>query len=703
MTELTHREVLRLHDEAFLSSQDNRRRAADDLLFARVTQWDDPFLSTQLEYRGQFDQIRKARRHILGEMRANPVQATYIAGRDANEDTADLLERKYRFDMSTPSAKQALMIAQQDQLDCGVGAWRLVTDWENSVTNEQYIKREPIHEANNRVFRDPNCQMPDGSDARYLGVVWTVTDLGWPAFAEQIGLDPDVLPTFSPPENGWTFPWTSNVKVHNLLEFYYREKVTKQCYLFQNELGEQRVIKDDDIDDVFDELLDTGYLLEEERTYETYQVRKYWVSGGGFLNNEDGEVIPGTRIPIVMLWGEVAQVDSQWIWEGIVRLAKDPSRLRNFIMSYLADIVAKGARQRPYFRMSQIQGLEWQFEEGGPDDNRPYRVLNDYDDDGNPLEGGPVAYEQAPDLPQAAVGLLEASSAAIEDVTNPGIPQDIASSELSGKAVTALQNRVDMQSFTYLDNVAMALQCEAEIYAEMVPIVYDTPRSIGLLAEDGTEETADINGWVFDMDSGKIIKAYDFTKGEYRVRTRITPAHSSRRDQQRSNKIELYAASQGNPEAQAVILFEIMMLDDSDAGVSKKFARQRLLDMGLLEPESDDDKAYVEAQKNAEPAPDPAMKLAEAEDKKGEAELIGAKTDMHKAETDRMNAETKRLEAITKAKEIGVDLQVLGLTTKLDMEKGELDKQGKALENMAMMKELRTRELTLDLATGMIE
>ena len=73
-------DVLRMHDEAYIASQDTRRKAADDLLFARVTQWDDPYLNTTLEYRGQFDQIRKARRQNLSEMRANPIQVTYIDG-----------------------------------------------------------------------------------------------------------------------------------------------------------------------------------------------------------------------------------------------------------------------------------------------------------------------------------------------------------------------------------------------------------------------------------------------------------------------------------------------------------------------------------------------------------------------------------------------------------------------------------------------
>lgn len=258
---IDHQVILDLHDEAYISSQDIREKAADDLLFARVTQWDDPYLNTQLEYRGQFDQIRKARRQILSEMRANPVQVTYIAGRDGDEDTADLLERRYRFDMSSPAAKQATMIAQQDQLDCGFGAWRVVTDHENSVTNEQYILREPIHEANNRVFVDPNSNMPDGSDARYVGIVWTVTDLGWPEFAKTIGLgeDADIPASFRPPEDGYLFPWSAGNREYHVLEFYHREKVKRVAYTLENNLGDQKIIRDEDIDAIFDELTADGF------------------------------------------------------------------------------------------------------------------------------------------------------------------------------------------------------------------------------------------------------------------------------------------------------------------------------------------------------------------------------------------------------------------------------------------------------------
>ena len=682
-------QIRQFHDEAWLASQDCRERAADDLIFSRVTQWGDQLLGTQLEYRGQFDLIRKARRKNLGEMRANPVQVSYRPGQGGDEATADLLENLYRHDMSTPASKQAIIIAQQDQLDCGYGAWKVCTDYTDSLHNEQYIRRDPIHEANNRLLVDPDSNNPDGSDARYMSLIWSVTEKGWPAFAEQIGADPDNTPSsWAIPEDAG-FPWYSNQggpKTYYVGEFYHKEKVTRLAYVFTAaETGEERVIKEEDVDDIFDELVEQGFSFTEEREYETHEVTRYWVDGGGQLT--EPEAVAGTMIPIVLLYGEVAKVDGYWIWEGMVRLAKDPQMLRNFMMSYLADIAARGAKQLPYFGLSQIEGLEWQFEEGGPDETSAYRVLNDFDDDGNPLPTGPAGYEQTPQVPQPVADLLALTAESVNDVTSPGVPQDVAGSDLSGKAALALQSQVDAQTYVYLDNVALALQREAEIYASMVPSIYDTPRKLGTMTEEGDESTEDVNQHIMDWDSGKMVRVYDLTQGEYQVRTKISPAFQSRKAQERAEKVELYAASQGDPAAQSVLLLEIMMLADDNNGPSGTFARRKLLSQGLIEPETEEDEQFLAEQEQAEDEPDALTIAAMAEDKKAQADLMDAQTKQLSAQTDQFEAETNRAKVEIEAAKAGVAIKT-----------SQVEARYTTAKTAAVLKDMETREVTIDLS-----
>ena len=89
-------------------------------------------------------------------------------------------------------------------------------------------------------------------------------------------------------------------------------------------------------------------------------VTRYLASGAQIL---DESVIAGENLPVVPVYGERGFVEGEEYYEeGIVRLAKDPQRLRNFQMSYLADIVSRSPRPKPIFYPEQVQGYEQMYE-----------------------------------------------------------------------------------------------------------------------------------------------------------------------------------------------------------------------------------------------------------------------------------------------------------------------------------------------------
>ena len=86
-----------LHDKAYDSGQQTRDKASDDLMFYWVTQWDDNLLDTsQLQYRGEFNILRKAGRQIMSNIHANPVQVDFEPTSD-DPDGADVMDGLYRF------------------------------------------------------------------------------------------------------------------------------------------------------------------------------------------------------------------------------------------------------------------------------------------------------------------------------------------------------------------------------------------------------------------------------------------------------------------------------------------------------------------------------------------------------------------------------------------------------------------------------
>ena len=104
-------------------------------------------------------------------------------------------------------------------------------------------------------------------------------------------------------------------------------------------MGEEVEVKDSDLEDREEELMEDGYEKVEEYEREGYNVKLYIVGGGEeILKVYD---IPGENIPVIPVYGERAFIEATEHYEGITKLAKDPQRLRNFIASYVADIACR--------------------------------------------------------------------------------------------------------------------------------------------------------------------------------------------------------------------------------------------------------------------------------------------------------------------------------------------------------------------------
>ena len=100
----------KLHDKAYENGQTPREQAADDMLFAWVTQWDDALLgASDLQYRGEFNILRKATRQIMADLRGNPVQVDFTPVDEESDDAADLLYGLYR--ASTRRKRQTIDVS----------------------------------------------------------------------------------------------------------------------------------------------------------------------------------------------------------------------------------------------------------------------------------------------------------------------------------------------------------------------------------------------------------------------------------------------------------------------------------------------------------------------------------------------------------------------------------------------------------------
>lgn len=658
-----------MHDQAYSHNQLTRERAADDLVFYHITQWDDNLLDQNtLAFRGEFNIIRKAGRDVIASLRANPIQIEFEPKANSREDGADLIDGLYISDDRRNDSIESYDIASAETVVCGVGAWELYTEYESdrAGNEDQIISRRPINEANNNCFWDPNAKRLDKSDADWVDILEAYTFAGYKKLAEELTgeADPGLsMNSFANPEESYVFPWASgkNEAIY-VVRFYHREKVKDKVYSLLDPMGNPLMLRESDISDIKEELADAGYVFESEKEILRWQITRYIASGIEIL---DTTIIAGENLPVVPMYGERAFVEGEEHWEGITRLAKDPQRLRNFQLSYLADIVSRSPRPKPIFFPEQVQGLENMYEENGADNNYAYLLMNRTTPSGEELPAGPPGYMQPTEMPNALAASIDLSRQAVEDVANPGLPQNIADPDLSGKAVIALQNMIDKQSMVYQQNLKHAKRRDAEIYASMATDVYDAPRTVILTGPDGTRKRQQIMEVIQDKQTGNMITLNDLTNMEFDVYAEIGESYTSQKDKtiDEINK-DMTTLEPGNPMREILMLKKYELMNGASFDDVRDYARRKLILMGIKKPETEEEIMMVQQQAQQGQEPDAATLLAMAEMKKGDAALAKeqrmAVLDQAKIATDNGNLQVNAFKAQTDRANMQVNAQKVG-------------------------------------------
>lgn len=653
-------ELKRLHDKGYNQGQITRERASDDMVFYWVTQWDDNILGeSQLQYRGEFNILRKAGRQIMADLRSNVVQVDFEPKAQSRDDGADMLDGLYRSDDRINTTLESYDNATTESVVCGIGAWELYTEYEtNRAGNDnQVIRRKPVIEANNNCYFDPNAKRLDKSDMKWASILEGYSEDGYKDLVFELTgeeLQGSVMESFSHPEESYSFPWAAGQNQHIYVStFYHKEKVKDKIITFTDPLEQPLMLRESDVEEVMDELIESGYKITDERVIKRWEITQYIASGAAILSEVR---IAGENIPVVPVYGERAFIEGEEHYEGVTRLAKDPQRLRNFQLSYLSDIVSRSPRPKPIFLPEQIQGFEPMYEENGSDNNYPYLLQQKLGADGSPLPLGPVGLMPEQPMPLALAQSIELSRQAVEDVANPGLPQDIADPDVSGKAVLALQARLDQQSMVYQQNLKHAKRRDGEIYASMASEVYDTPREISLTLPDGTRKKVQVMEAVQDKETGEMVVLNDITNVEFEVYSDIGPSFSSKKEQTIEQLgLMAQAVAQTDPAIQkALILKQLSLVDGVAMDDIRDYANKQLVTMGFKQAETEEEQQLLaQAQQNQQP--DAAMVLAQAEQAKAQAQMADTQ---RKAQNDAMTAQNNQLKLSLKAQENQINAEI---------------------------------------------
>jgi len=702
----------RLHDKAYISGQTNRERASDDLVFYWVTHWDDTLLQDiQMDYRGEFDMIRSAGKQILSDLAENPIQNDFESINDTPDEVADLADGLYRRDANRNSSLEAFAVAEQESVVCGVGAWIVETKYKSNKTGskKQIIVRRPVWEANNNGFWDPNAKRIDKSDADYFSHLNAYSEDGYKKLVKDLtGEEPEIVSpsSFKTPEQSFTFPWIGGEgKKIYVVEFYHRSKVKEKLLTMSDPFGETTVLRETALKNVMDEMLDAGYEIIDEKTIDAWEVRKYIASGAEILNGEmvdgerTGERIAGEHIPVVPEYGERAIVEGEEVYEGVTKLAKDPQRMRDFAYSYLTDMFSRSPREKPIFFQEQIAGFEHMYTMSGAENNYPYLLQNRKDAGGEELPIGQVATMPNVNIPPALTAAIELSAGAIREVANPGLPQDIADPDTSGKAVLALQARLDKQSMIYQEHKKFAIRRDGEIYISIASEIYDIPGKEKVELPDGTKKEVEIMKSVIDQETGEVVILNDLRMAEFEVTSRITASYTSQKEQT-LDRLETVLAGMApdDPMRKAMQLKIIQLAEGVEMEDLKEYANKQLVLSGIKKPETDEEIAMLKQAQEQPPEPDAAMVLAKAEELKGQADVMEVKRNGIQMQLDDANEKAKHEVEVFKAQTERLKVEVAAHEAGAKIRKTDIESVGTQLDNAGKVIQLHTPKKLEDMA-----
>jgi hypothetical protein len=275
-----------------------------------------------------------------------------------------------------------------------------------------------------------------------------------------------------------------------------------------------------------------------------------------------------------------------------------------------------------------------------------------------------LGYTQPTPLSPAVAALLQYTGNTIQQITGSSQLENIPSN-IATDTVDTIFNRMDVQSFIYMDNLAKSLKHAGKVWLSMAREVYGSESEVRVIMEDGTDDIVLLTGSVKDRQSGKEIALNDISIGTYQVVADVGQSFSTRRD---ATVRQLTAIIQGIPPNHPYYSTIMgMIIDNMDGeGIDdlKDYNREQMLMSGAVKPRTAEEKAKVaEANQAKQGQQDPMMvqaqaqmMLAQAEAEKAKADTIDAQTKAASVQVDMLNAETKRMEAMIKAQEAGVKM-----------------------------------------------
>jgi len=542
----------------------NREEALDDMRNIVGLQWPDDVRAKREEDNRPcltINRLPQFLRQVTGDMRnMNPAIKAIPADTKASQEDAELVEGIIRQIQYESDASSIYERAAESAAACGMGFFRVLTDY---VGNDSFDQKIIIQSIDNpfSVYFDPEARKSTREDARWCLITQVMTEEAFKdAYPDKVAVSVEQDGS----GDGLEF-WRQNGETV-VAEYFWKEPKSKTIMLLPNGMILENAPKD---------------LGGKTRTVNYDVIMWAKISGKDVL--EGPQEFPGDHIPVIAVMGEELHIGDRIYRSSVIRFAKDPQRLYNYWRSAQTEMIALQPKAPYLVTAKQISGLEQIWSEAN-DSNRPYLPYI-------PDPNAPAPQRATPPIPSSGmmqeVGLAADDMKATTGIYDAGLGQ--RSDEKSGVAIRQRQMESDVSTSIYSDNMAKAVAHCGRVIVSMIPKIYDTNRMLATIGEDDQHGMTEINKPM--MSENGPITINDMTKGKFDVRVAVGPNYATKRQETAESMMQFIQAFP--PAAQVAGDLIAKSMDWPDA---EKIAERlkKMLPPGMAE--EDDPQAQAQMQ-----------------------------------------------------------------------------------------------------------
>lgn len=646
-----HSRAIKNFDNSWSASQSMREQVVAAQRFVRVAgaQWEGStnagysFEEDRFEHYPRFELNKIAREcdRIIGEYRQNRISVKFRPkDSQASEALSEKMNGKFRADYQETSGGEACDNAFDDAVVGGFGCFRMCADYEDEMdpSNEQRrISLVPVYDPATCVFFDQDSKQYDRSDAMWALEMFSMTP---EAFEKEY---PNAIAaSLSRDDFGTQFDWSTPDAIY--VARYYETRIEKATLsAWRNVLtGESAIYDDEQIKEITDELENGSFELINEREVKKRRVYCGLLSGAEWL--EEPKRIAGEHIPLIPVYGRRSFVDNQERIEGHAAKAMDAQRLENLMVSMIADNATQsGGDGIPVVDVDMIPApLMGHWSQRNKKRPAYLPMVSLKDKNGTIVSPAQVSsYTPPTQMPPALAGLLQYTGTAIQQITGASQFENMPSN-IATETVDSIFNRMDTQSYIYMDNMAKSMRWAGVVWLSMAREIYGSDTPMRVVNEDDSDDVAVMNGAVIDRQTGQEIALNDLSKGKYEVTVDVGQSFANRRDSTVKSLTNILAMIP--PATPKHDLLTSVVLDNMDGeGLDdlKEYNRKQLLMSGVVKPRTPEEEQMVaQAQAEQQSQPSPEMVMAMAQDKLAQAEMLKAQNQQAETQVKAFKAQS---------------------------------------------------------------